>query len=121
MEAGHWQGIWLSRHGLVLFHLCFADDLFLCGIANEKQDTIMEIVLRDFYNFFAGQRVNMEQSQLAFSTNVKPEVSNWLLSQFAIIVAQNFGVYLEMPLLHCRVGKGTYHFLVEKMRKKHIA
>lgn len=81
----------------------------------------MEIVLRDFYNFFAGQRVNVEQSQLAFSANVKPEVSNWLLSQFAIIVAQNFGVYLEMPLLHYRVGKGTYHFLVEKMRKKHSA
>lgn len=60
----------------------------------------------------------MAKSQLAFSLNVPLERKEALSSWFGIPVSHGFGIYLGMPLLYCRVGKGTYHFLIEKIRKK---
>lgn len=55
---------------------------------------------------------------LAFSSNVRLEVAAHLSSRFSILLSHYLGVYLGMPLLHCRISKGTHHFHVEKVHKK---
>lgn len=61
----------------------------------------------------SGQQVNMANSQLFLTSDIIVEVGNSLSSKFRIPRTLDLGVYLGMPILHKRVGKGTYHFLVE--------
>lgn len=51
VEIGEWQGIHLSLTGLLLSHVCFADDLLLFSVAPEKQAMVMEWTLELFVNF----------------------------------------------------------------------
>lgn len=60
----------------------------------------------------------MEKSQLVFSSNVQPDLASRRSIRFGIPISRDFGLYLGMPFLHKRVGKGTYYHLVEKARKK---
>lgn len=46
------------------------------------------------------------------------EVASKLVDQFRISQTFDLGMYFDMPLLHKRVGQGTYNFLVEKLKKK---
>lgn len=69
VNSGSLKGIKLSRHGLKIFHLCFAIDLLLFGIANEKQATVRERTFL-FVCRFSGKRVNMEKSYLEFLSNI---------------------------------------------------
>lgn len=64
------------------------------------------------------QRVNMEKSPVFFSSNINPLDGSELAAKFGIPETNDLGRYLGMPLLHRRVGHNTYHFLVEKVRKK---
>lgn len=59
----------------------------------------------------------MAKSQLLLSSNISVEMGNNLSTKFGIPRALELGLYLGMPLLHKRVRQGTYHFLVEKLRK----
>lgn len=60
----------------------------------------------------------MSKSQLFLSSNVGLEASCNLFSEFGIPRTLDLRVYLAMPLLHKRVGQGTYHFLVENVSSK---
>lgn len=62
--------------------------------------------------------VNLSNSQFFFSSNIQPEISFGLTSKFRVLVSLDMGVSQGMPLLHKRVGQRTYHFLVEKVRRK---
>lgn len=112
-----WKGIRSSKSGPSMPSLCFVDNLLLFGVAIETQAHVMEGILLTFCRQ-SGQMVNMSKSQLFVSYNISEEMGNNLSENFGIPKTLDLGVYLGMPLLHKRVGDGTYHFLVEKVRKK---
>lgn len=117
VTSGIWQLIQLSRGGLHLSHLFFADDLVLFGTATTDQATIMEQVIRDFCSML-GQKVSMSKSRLFVFGNVPASAALSLSQLMGIEVAKNLENYLGMPLLHYRVRKSTFSFLVDKVGRK---
>lgn len=91
------ERIKLARRGLILSHLCFADDLLLFCVATEKHAMVKEIIFQKFYHVSC-LKVNTEKLQLVFSSNVDTRISAWLSSHFGIAISQEFGLYLGMTL-----------------------
>lgn len=117
VRAGQWMCIRASRNGPPVSHLLFADDLFLFGKATEKQARVMAGCLEEFCRV-SGQKINTAKSLLYVSKNVETGLANRMSSLFGVPITPNLGTYLGMPVLHGRVCKSTYSYLVEKVKKR---
>lgn len=69
IEEGRWEPLQLSRVGLDLSHLFFANDLLLFGRAKVKGAICLRQVLDQFCSFF-GHKVSARKTQVFFSANV---------------------------------------------------
>lgn len=65
MEQMVWSLLSLSRRGLALLYLFFADDLMLFCEADRRQATLINEILNDF-GYFSSQKVNRGKSQVFF-------------------------------------------------------
>lgn len=68
-----WKPIKLSRGGLELSHICFADDLILFAEASVTQVRMIRRILKRFVVAF-GQKVFLDKSKIFFSSNVSREL-----------------------------------------------
>lgn len=112
-----WRPIRLSRAGMHVSHLFFADDLLLFGEASYSQARLMEHVLRDFYQEF-GQRVNKDKSIVWFAPKTPGYLTASICSSFGIKAAASLGTYLGVKLCHDRKQKPQFQSIVEKARRR---
>lgn len=118
VDGGDWKAIKLSRKGSRISHLCFADDLLLFGVANERQTSIMEKVLHHFCTFSA---VKDKHGKVSTSVFIKcsTEGDDSLLD---LVWNSNFQGVLcilrDAPFVSEGLEKIHILFLVEKFRKK---
>ncbi|KAH1098233.1 hypothetical protein J1N35_015154 [Gossypium stocksii] len=87
ISAEEWIHIRLSRNGLSLSHLFFANDLVIFSQADLKHNGLLKNFLSDFCEISGHKEVN------------------------------DLGHFLRVPLLHKRLTKSILDFLVEKVRK----
>jgi hypothetical protein len=93
IDKGEWKPMRAGRHGLVISHLMFADDLLIFGQATEEGMTTVMHVLNKFCNM-SGQQVNYDKSSIFFSRNV-PESKRVALSNISgLKETKNLGKYL---------------------------
>lgn len=97
-EDGRWKPLRLSRGGLVLTHLFFADDLFLFGETDMAQVEVINSVL-DMFSEYSSQRVNKRKSQNCFSSNVPIDIMNAISNSMGFERVEELGVYLGMPFI----------------------
>jgi hypothetical protein len=98
IDKGEWKPMRAGRHGLVISHLMFADDLLIFGQATEEGMTTVMHVLNKFCNM-SGQQVNYDKSSIFFSRNV-PESKRAALSNISgLKETKNLGKYLGVPAL----------------------
>lgn len=64
-----WKGIKLGKHGIMVSHLMFADDLLIFGEATESQLKCVMDTLEEFWSL-SGQEISMEKYSILFSKNV---------------------------------------------------
>lgn len=108
---------WKPRNSPCILHLFFADDLLHFGEASGTEARIMEHILSQFCQE-SGQKINTSKSKLFASENI-PCLLAWSLSmEFNIPLTNDLGKYLNMPILHGRIGTMTYYFLVVKVKQK---
>lgn len=66
----------------------------------------------------SGQKVNLSKTKVFFSKNVGATRRNELSGSLGVVVTDDLGKYLGVPLLHKRVNKDTYSYIVEKVSSK---
>lgn len=112
---GSWRPIRLSRGGMQVSHLFFADDLLLFDEASYSQARLMEYVLREFCQE-SGQRVNKGKSLIWFAPRTPTYLRASVCSSFGVRASSKLGVYLGIVLCHDRKGKLQYQSIVDKAR-----
>ena len=98
-----------------LSQLFFADDLILFAKAYLDQVAIISKVLDIFY-LSSGHRISKEKTTLFFSKNTDPHMASQIGDSFGFTVTTDIGKYLGVPLIHGRVTKSTYSYLVDKLQ-----
>lgn len=51
-----------------------------------------------------------------FFNNVEEDVADCLCAHMGFTKVDDLGKYLGMPLFHSRVGRGTFSFILDKIR-----
>ncbi|CAL1390513.1 unnamed protein product [Linum trigynum] len=112
-----WKPIHLTKEGLPLTHLFFADDLLLFAEAESRQIKVVKECLDDFC-YSSGQRVNYNKSIMYISSNVDRAKASLLSRKAGIPLKQELGKYLGIDTIHGRVTKGRYQGLILRIQKK---
>ncbi|KAK8504383.1 hypothetical protein V6N12_032884 [Hibiscus sabdariffa] len=84
VDTGSWKNIHLSRSGPGLLHMFFANDLVLFTEASMSQLEVIREIMSNFCACSGHRRVD------------------------------DLGIYLGVPLLHKRITKDTYRYLLDK-------
>lgn len=117
VEQKQWWPVWLARNGPYQSHVFLADDLLLLGEASFSQARLMEHILGVFCGNF-GERMNMNKSRIWFSPDTPNYLRNSIYAEFKITPTLDLGVYLSVPLVHGRVWKRHYQYLIERTEKR---
>jgi mannosylglycoprotein endo-beta-mannosidase len=116
--AGTWKGLKFGRgSGPIVSHINFADDLVLVAEASPSQAILIREVLDEFC-LHSGQKVNLNKSKVFFSKNITRNLAESLSDILDIEETKDLGFYLGAPMLHQRISKQSFSFLIEKMKKK---
>lgn len=106
VHNGNWIPFSFGRGSSTkISHMCFADNLILVTEASLGQVECIMNILRIFWDC-AGQKINLDKSQVFFSQNVSNDQAE-ILSH-----------YLGALMIHQRLSKNYFSFLLDKMRKK---
>ncbi|XP_031120447.1 uncharacterized protein LOC116023586 [Ipomoea triloba] len=116
-NAGRWKPTRISRGGIGISHLFFADDLMLFGETSERQANIMKECLKNFSRA-SGLQVNLSKSLVYCSPNVNAGTKKIIGDKLGFPLASNLGSYLGIPMLQQRVSRTTFTNVLDKMRRK---
>ncbi|CAN1746300.1 Putative ribonuclease H protein At1g65750 [Linum perenne] len=117
VNFGYWSPIRLVSGGTPLSHCFFADDLVLFGEASLNQANIIIDTLEHFFGA-SGQSINKGKSKVFFSKNTPRILSREITNCLGIEATQDLGRYLGAPILHGRVTKQSYAFLLDRLDKR---
>ncbi|CAN1120776.1 LINE-1 retrotransposable element ORF2 protein [Linum perenne] len=117
VNFGYWRPIQLVREGIPLSHCFFADDLVLFSEADISQAKVILDIL-DRFCAASGQSINKDKSKVYFSKNVSRPLSREITSTLGIGSTSDLGRYLGVPILHGRVTKHTYDFILDRMNSR---
>ena len=102
VRNGSWCPICLSRNGVPLTHLFFADDLLLLAEASCNQSHVINNVLNIFCSC-SRELISKQKTQVYFSKNVTAEKARKISDSLGFAATDNLGKYLGMHLLRNRV------------------
>ncbi|CAN1726093.1 Putative ribonuclease H protein At1g65750 [Linum perenne] len=117
VNFGYWKPLRLVRNGEPLSHIFFADDLVFLGHATVSQARIFMDIIDRFCDA-SGQSINKGKSRVFFSSGIDRNVSRNISEIMVIATTQNLGRYLGVPLLHGRINRNTYDFLLTRIDNK---
>ncbi|XP_047979357.1 uncharacterized protein LOC125221277 [Salvia hispanica] len=100
-----------------LAYIQVANDLLLFGKADVVSAENVAQVLDEFCTS-SGMKVSTTKTTISFSKNVKNETRRNLKELLGVREVQGLGKYLGVPLLHRRVNKNTYAYIVDIMKGK---
>lgn len=107
----------LSKNDIAFSHFFFMDDLVTFWKANDDQTQTIKKALDDFCAS-SGYKVTASNALIFFSHNVNLGTTNYISNNFSFQISSNLGEYLGVHLLHDRVNKDIYNYIIEKINKK---
>ncbi|KAA3476669.1 LINE-1 reverse transcriptase isogeny [Gossypium australe] len=117
IDIGRWEPVKLSRSGPAISHLFFADDLVIFYKAHIDQARLLKSILDQFCDVL-GHKISTRKSNIYFSKGIVDSDREQIVNLFGFQEVQNLGFYLGVLLLHNRVTKSTFSFVVDKVRSK---
>ena len=115
VNSGDWKPIRITRGGISISHLLFADNVLLFTEAKPSQMRIIMGVLQEFEEL-SGLRVSVEKSKVMVSKGVTRSTKEQILAVSSIPLTANLGKYLGFPLFHRRVNREDFNFLIDKLK-----
>ncbi|EEF28146.1 conserved hypothetical protein [Ricinus communis] len=82
--------------------------------ASMEQANVINKVLLDFCTW-SRQKINKAKTQVFFSKNVSGPLKQRIGGALEFAVTDDFGKYLRVPLLHSRITKHTYNYILHKV------
>lgn len=116
IEKDEWRPISLVRGGPRIFHLAFVDDVLLFTEASEDQVLLIKHIL-DLFCKFSRKKVSERKSSIFFSKNVDGGMKNHLCRVSGFQNTEDIGKYLGVPILHDRVSRHSFQFILDKVDK----
>ncbi|GMI72850.1 hypothetical protein HRI_000954300 [Hibiscus trionum] len=116
VEVGEWKPIRLSQDGPGISHLFFADDLVFFAEASPDQLELIKEVIEQFC-ICSSYRVSNSKTHIYFSKNCPQSIREQVGLTLGFEVVSDLGKYLGVSLLHSRVTKATYVYLLDKMSR----
>lgn len=117
VHSNLWEGIKVSTDGPCLSHLFFADDIMLFGTTTVEQCNVMKDTL-DMFCTQSGQLVSGHKSKLFVSPNISLRNAKQLSNLCGFNLTKDLGMYLGVPLLHSKVSKQKYQYVIERLNMK---
>ncbi|WCJ39636.1 RNA binding RNA-directed DNA polymerase [Euphorbia peplus] len=114
VSCSNWSPISISRGGVSLSHVFFADDIVLMAEASIGQAVVIKNIMRQFSDC-SGQKVNHSKSKVFFSPHISDIMSRGICDILGVERTHDLGVYLGMPLMHGRVNAETFSHVVDKV------
>lgn len=114
VETKEWKEIKVCQGGPSISHSFFAEDLILFGKATTQQAAIMKKCM-DIFCPISGQKVNFGKSCVFVSPNIPRSEARRLAAVCDSLLTENIGRYLGVPIVHERVSKHTYGYLIDKV------
>jgi hypothetical protein len=103
-------GVPISRGGIRIHHLFFADDSLLFCKANSRELSQVESIL-DCYERASDQKINKEKTSILFSRNTPSVARDEILSRAGAGQVQCFDRYLGLPALIGRSRVSSFNFI----------
>ncbi|GMJ08752.1 hypothetical protein HRI_004544400 [Hibiscus trionum] len=117
VDQGSWKAFRFKRKGSLISHLFFADDLILFAEASFHQFDVVSRVLREFCEC-SGHKVGISKTNIFFSHNIHASLREDISGAFGFQCVDDLGRYLGVPLLHGRITKNTYRYLIQRVADK---
>ena len=95
----------------------FADYLVPFAKSSMDQVVLLESVFRVFCDSF-GQKISKQKSVVFFSRNVNQDNINGLGNGMGMVVTNDLGKYLGVPIIHGKITKQMYAYVVDKMKMR---
>ena len=114
VEEGGWKPLKMSHYSLPLSHMFFADDLLLFVYAFEKQ---IEIIIHCLNNFcaLAGQKINLQKSNIAFSVGVDETMNRKISAYSKIPITSRLDKYLGVPPITRRLTLDLFQHVLYRL------
>ncbi|WOL11200.1 hypothetical protein Cni_G19962 [Canna indica] len=90
------HGIQICRGAPVICNLLFADDCILFMRASLQEASIIKSVLQR-YKFISNQKVNLNKSEVSFSSNMVENLKSALTTFLGVKVVSQHALYLGLP------------------------
>lgn len=117
VDQSLWKPIQVSRGGPKISYLAFADDVLLFAEASEGQISLIKQILNMFCRS-SGQKVSEEKTRIFFSQNVDRQLKQAICNISEFQVTNDLGKYLGVPILHSRVNRRSFQFILDKVDQR---
>jgi hypothetical protein len=114
---GELTSIPISRGGITINHLLFADDnLLFCRANNREWEQIQRLLT--CYEASSGQKINREKTSIFFSRNTKMEARAQILNVAGVPSTQQYERYIGLPALIGRLKISTFNGTIGRIWSK---
>lgn len=118
LNANHLDGIKLGPACPPVHSLMFADDLIVCGKADNNDASVIAHIINQFCSI-SGQTPNWNKSAILFSKSIDEHSKNLIKNIFPAPAMNNDTLHLGHPLiLPGKNRSAAYDFLIHKFKAK---
>lgn len=116
-QDGFIHGISIATNAPAISHVLYDDDSILfCRAKQEEATAIMQIPKT--YQTASGQQVNMEKSEMIFSSNISMDYMKSFQDILPVKISDNINKYLGMPTHFGRSKEQDFNFIMDRIWKK---
>lgn len=116
-KKGIIHGVSIATNAPPITHLLFADDSLLFCKANKIEAKAIKDIL-EAYQRAQCQKVNLDKSEIVFSTGCSDQAKQEVQSQLPLSVSDSITKYLGMPTQLGRSKMLDFNFILDRIRKK---